>query len=94
MAKYELKYRQAVAKYIRKAACPLKKKLNQELEEIRNNPRSSYMLSGEFKGLFSYHFTHRGVDYRIIYEIFPQNIIVIELIGPRENIYERLRRIR
>lgn len=94
MAKCELKYRQAVAKYIRKADPLLKKTLNQKVEEIANNPHSAYKLCGEFKDLLSHHFTHRGVDYRIIYEIFPQNLIVVELIGPRENIYEKLRRIR
>jgi len=50
-------------------------------------------LSGKLKGFKKYTFSSRGVSYRIIYEIWEkENIVLIIMVGPRENIYLRLLR--
>ena len=55
-------------------------------------PTQGDALSGPFKGLRSYHFSFHATEYRIIYEMTPDEPLVIELmIGPRERLYERLR---
>ena len=49
-------------------------------------------LSGPFKGLRSYHFSVHATEYRIIYEVTPDEpLVIVLMIGPREGLYERLR---
>jgi len=46
-----------------------------------------------FKGLESYHFKSGTVEYRIIYEIYQnEHIVIVLLIGKRENLYSKLKR--
>ena len=62
-------------------------------KNIRENPFQSYELGYGFKGLRSYHFDHKGTSYRIVYEIFEEDeLVVIIMIAPRESFYEKLRR--
>ncbi len=50
-------------------------------------------LSGELAGLRSYHFTANRVDYRIIYDVLDDKLLVLFLmVGTRENFYKRLLR--
>lgn len=49
-------------------------------------------LSGPFKGLRSYRFSFHATEYRVIYEMSPEEpFVVVLMIGPRERLYERLR---
>ena len=49
-------------------------------------------LSDPFKGLRSYHFSFHATEYRIIYEVTPDEpLVIVLMIGPRERLYERLR---
>jgi mRNA-degrading endonuclease RelE of RelBE toxin-antitoxin system len=60
---------------------------------IKQDPRQADPLGYAFKGLYSYHFRHAGSAYRIIYEIYEEeNLVIVLLIGSRGNFYERLRR--
>ena len=62
-------------------------------KNIRENPLQSDELGYAFKGMRSYHFRHKGISYRIIYEVFEEDeIVIIIMIGPREGFYERLKR--
>jgi mRNA-degrading endonuclease RelE of RelBE toxin-antitoxin system len=46
-----------------------------------------------FKGLKSYHLKSGTVEYRIIYEFYQdENIVIVLLIGKRENLYSKLKR--
>jgi len=78
------------------------KKLSQEVlrdietihfKNIRENPFQSEELGYSFSGIRSYHFKHKVASYRIIYEIFEEDeLIIVIMIGPREGFYERLKR--
>lgn len=60
---------------------------------LKRDPHVGEALHQDLKGLWSYHFVHAGTQYRIIYEIDDAaQVVYILLIGPRENLYERLRR--
>lgn len=48
-------------------------------------------LQGVFQGLRKYKFHHGGVSYRIVYALEPAKVLVF-MIGPRQNFYDRLRR--
>jgi mRNA-degrading endonuclease RelE of RelBE toxin-antitoxin system len=62
-------------------------------KNIRENPFESYELGYAFKGLRSYHFDHKGTSYRIVYEVFEEDrLVVIVMIAPRESFYEKLKR--
>ena len=78
------------------------RKLDKQLQRIvkekhfTNIERESFSavpLSHEFKGLWSYHFNYKGIRYRIVYEIYPKDqIIMVIMVGPREGFYQALRR--
>jgi len=62
-------------------------------KNIRKNPFQSHELGYAFKGLRSYHFDHKATSYRIVYEIFEEDeLVVIIMVAPRESFYEKLRR--
>lgn len=71
----------------------LDKKLQEQiliLEEhypaIETDPYQAYSLSHEFKGLWSYHISYRGSEYRIVYEIYPQDRVVLVIKALRRRI--------
>jgi addiction module RelE/StbE family toxin len=78
------------------------KKLDKRLQEqileehypaIETDPYQAYPLSHEFKGLWSYHLSYRGSEYRIVYEIYPQDrVVLVIMIRSREGFYKGLRR--
>jgi len=85
---------QRVAKAIKKLDKSLQKILTGKLEEIQKNPYAAYQLTGDFKGLWSFHFSQKGTEYRIIYRIFEKEVLVlIILISSRESVYKKLRRM-
>ena len=60
---------------------------------LSNNPFCGEPLTDVFKSYLSYHFSYQGTRYRIIYKIIKEKLIIlIILIGSRENIYKRLKR--
>jgi len=60
---------------------------------IKKEPFNAVPLLREFKGLWSYHFSYKGTQYRIIYEIYPEDqIVLVIMVGPREGFYQALRR--
>jgi len=67
--------------------------LEKHYSNIESDPYQAYQLSHEFGGLWSYHVSYHGGQYRIVYEIYPQDgIILVIMIGPREGFYKALRR--
>jgi mRNA-degrading endonuclease RelE of RelBE toxin-antitoxin system len=60
-------------------------------EELAKQPLAGEKLKGQFSCLYSYHFSHKGVAYRLIYEVSTvKQQILIRLVATRENIYRRL----
>lgn len=91
---FELKAIKAVKKDLKS----LHPKLTEEIKschfkKIKEFPHQSSELGYSFKGLKSYHFNFEGTAYRIVYEVFEKDkLVVVILIGTRENFYERLKR--
>jgi mRNA-degrading endonuclease RelE of RelBE toxin-antitoxin system len=54
-------------------------------------PELGVELSGDLRGLRSFHFTLKGTHYRIIYELEQEFIGVIK-VSTRENVYKELKR--
>ncbi|MBI4722269.1 MAG: type II toxin-antitoxin system RelE/ParE family toxin [Candidatus Stahlbacteria bacterium] len=74
----------------------LDKKLRQIMRdryfaEIAESPYTvGKRLMGNLKDFYSYRFSYQGVNYRIIYEILKEKLVVILMVSTRENLYKRL----
>ena len=84
MAAYELMIRPSVRKDVKKIPGPELRKILDRIETLRENPRppGSVKLSGK-----EYYRIRKG-DYRIIYEIQDEVLVIIVIkIGHRRDIY-------
>jgi addiction module RelE/StbE family toxin len=90
---YTIRFATAVKKDIRKLDRQLQEIIKEDhLTSIERDPFKAAPLLYEFKGLWSYHFNYGGTQYRIIYEVYPEEqIVLVIMIGSREGFYEVLR---
>ena len=73
---------------------PAREEIIKQSQELKENPYLGEKLSGSLHFLYSFHIKFKGVEYRLAYTIDKsQKIIVVHLIGPRENFYEKLKRL-
>jgi len=91
---FQIKSVRAVRKDLKKFSGDVVKEIETvHFRNIREYPFQADELGYIFKGLRSYHFHHKGTSYRIVYEIFEEDeLIVVIMIGSRENFYEKLKR--
>jgi len=91
---FELKFHPAVKRDLKKIGKSVAREIkDKHFRNIKENPSTSENLSHMFKGLKAYHFKSGTVEYRIIYEIYEdENIVIVLLIGKRENLYSKLKR--
>lgn len=91
---YKLKSIKAVKKDLKTLHPKLIEEIkNRHFKKIKESPFEAYELGYSFKGLRSYHFNSQGTSYRIIYEIFEDDkLIVVIMIGTRESFYGKLKR--
>jgi mRNA-degrading endonuclease RelE of RelBE toxin-antitoxin system len=91
---YTVKFASVVKSDVRKLDKQLQRIINEEhLTSIEKDPFKAVPLLYGFKGLWSYHFNYKGTQYRIIYEIYPEDkIVLVIMIRSRERLYEALRR--
>jgi len=91
---YTVKFARVVKSDVRKLDKQLQRTIKKEhLTSIEKDPFNAVPLLYEFKGLWSYHFSYKGTQYRIIYEIYPEDkIVLVIMIRSRERLYEALRR--
>ncbi len=88
-----IEYRRSTLKDIEKLDQLIKKVLIQEIEKIKEQPDSGSPLKGDLKKYYSYSCRFAGLSYRIVYSYdIDKSLIIIEMIGSRENIYEAFRR--
>lgn len=81
-------------KIIKKFAKDLRREIYEEASKLRENPLAGEKLKGKLSFLYSLHFRYKNVDYRIAYVIdHKKKVITLQLVGMRENFYEKLRRI-
>lgn len=63
-------------------------------QKLKENPYLGEKLSGSLHFLYSFHIKFKRVEYRLAYTIDKsRKLIVVHLIGPRENFYEKLKRL-
>ena len=84
MTAYKVIFTSHAQKDINHLPPPIKERIEHALERISFNPFLGKALQGEWKGAHS----HRVGDYRIIYKIEKNNILIIVLkVGHRKNVY-------
>ncbi len=91
---FEIKSIKAVEKDLKRLPHEVSRDIETvHFKNIRGDPYKAYKLGYVFKGLRSYHFNYKGTSYRIVYEVFEEDgLVVINMIGSRESFYEKLRR--
>jgi mRNA interferase RelE/StbE len=91
---YTVKFASVVKSDVRKLDKQLQRIIKEEhLTSIEKDPFKAVPLLYQFKGLWSYHFDYKGTPYRIMYEIYPEDkIVLVIMIRSRERLYEALRR--
>lgn len=75
-------------RFIKKAGKPLKSKIKEVILKIKEDPFCGDLLKGKLKNIHSHHFSFKGTQYRIAYQVM-NNIIVIA-VSTRENFYRDL----
>lgn len=89
---YQVHLSRSVQKTIKKMGIPLRKETKKALDLLKTNPYAGNRLTKPFEGIWSYHFRYQGVAYRIAYEVYPQQLLVLVIkIGTRENFYQELK---
>ena len=92
---YKIELEKKVQRNLRKQDPVFLRELKRKhLNKIANDPRQAgKRLTGKLSGLWSYHFHFSGTQYRIIYKIFEEQVLIVVIdIGKRENIYQRVQR--
>ena len=83
---YKVNYKSSIIKDLKKLDKKQCKRLINKIErELSSNPKKGKELIGEYKGLYSY----RVGDYRVIYTILKDAILILKL-GHRKNIYKSI----
>ncbi|OGX41647.1 MAG: hypothetical protein A3C53_08740 [Omnitrophica WOR_2 bacterium RIFCSPHIGHO2_02_FULL_68_15] len=76
-------YKASVAQDLKRLDKPLAARLIRTLEAaLSENPRAGEPLHGEFHGLFKY----RAGDYRVVYALVPDGVLVLR-IRHRRDVY-------
>jgi addiction module RelE/StbE family toxin len=91
--KFEVRFLNAVRRDLRRLDKTVQQVIqDKHLPQILRNPHQASTLRQDLKGLKSYHFSYQGVQYRIVYEVYQDNALVIILfIGSRENLYDQVK---
>jgi len=86
---YKVLFTEEAKSAINKLTLKKKRQIKDALQRIANNPSIGKRLTHELTGLLSY----RSGDYRIIYRIYHNQLVIIVLtVGHRKSIYNNLRR--
>ncbi|WP_044737304.1 type II toxin-antitoxin system RelE/ParE family toxin [Geobacillus kaustophilus] len=83
-------------KKLTKKDVALKQRLIEALREILSEPaEAGEAKTGDLAGIYGYDIYHRGINYEIAYLIDQDDsghVVVVVLVGTRENFYEELKR--
>ena len=82
---YEIFFQPSAERFLKKIDNNLKERIIKKIEELSFNPRIGIPLTGNLSGLWKL----RIGDYRAIYQIFEDKVIISVLkIGHRKNVYD------
>ena len=91
---YQLVFESAGYRLFKKLPQPIKKIITQNAARLKTEPLIGEQLKGKYRKFRSLHFSHQGVAYRIIYQVYEATQTVsVRLADKRENIYKRLERM-
>lgn len=91
---WQLQLNKDCRKRLSKLGKGVNRRLKAALETIEKHPELGKGLSG-YKGFYSYRTGTPGGEYRIIYRLKREKkLILVDLIAPREEVYEILERKR
>ena len=81
---YSLRIKKSAGKALDRIVKPERIRLSETIDRLRNEPTAGSVLKGEFAGLRRL----RVGSYRIIYEVFNQELIILVIrIGHRGSVY-------
>jgi len=93
MKKYDIRLSKGSVKDLKKMETALRDFMYNRIYEIAEDPYRNKKLTSPFKELRSYQCKFKGVEYRTIYYINEEGkLIIIALVGTRENLYKELAR--
>lgn len=75
---------------VKKFTKPEKKKLDEEIRKILNNPSIGSEKKGDLRGVFVHKFKIKTMQYLLAYRFSGENLELI-MIGPHENYYRDLK---
>ena len=68
-------------------------KLKVHLKQLEKTPNKGFTLSGKYTDLQYIKISHKGVNYRAVYDIAEdKKLVLVIFLGTRENFYKELRR--
>ena len=80
-------------KQYKKLDSHIRDKIKSNLDGLRKHPHKAFTLSGKYAGLRYQKIVHKGVMYRIVYDISEKSKeVLIIFLGTRENFYKELKR--
>ena len=80
-------------KQYKKLDSHIRDKIKSNLDGLRKHPHKAFTLSGKYAGLRYLKIVHKGVMYRIVYDISEKSKeVLIIFLGTRENFYKELKR--
>ncbi|OGG86582.1 hypothetical protein A3B87_02025 [Candidatus Kuenenbacteria bacterium RIFCSPHIGHO2_02_FULL_39_13] len=89
---YEIKFRKSVKKDFKRLDSGAREMIVGEiLPALSLNPRQGEKFRTKKISLWKFGFSFNGVEYRIIYDIYEQELVILVImIGSRENFYRKL----
>lgn len=92
---YSIYFTSQARRLFKKLPPDIQDKLKTEAKTLDTNPLAGEALQGSYRQFRSLHVSHKGVAYRIIYQMLSKaNEIVIVLADKRENLYKRLQEMK
>lgn len=92
---YEIRFTPKAEKFLKKLKDSILKKIFKEtFNDISENPYIGQAKKGDLNGFFGYDVYYNKTNYEISYRIYENEneIVVIILIGTRENFYNELKK--
>jgi mRNA-degrading endonuclease RelE of RelBE toxin-antitoxin system len=91
---YHVEMTAAAHRLYKKFDAALQEQVKREAQTIAADPLAFKQLRPPFRGIRSYHFSFRGVSYRIAYTVdIQREVLTVVLVHTRENFYRLLRRV-
>ncbi|MDR2547146.1 MAG: type II toxin-antitoxin system RelE/ParE family toxin [Lachnospiraceae bacterium] len=93
---FEVKYTNTAERYLKKIKDKqLLAKYKTAIDKLRHDPFIGTQKSGDLRGIYAYDVKYGGISHEIAYRIYEESnqLIVILLVGTRENFYHELKRM-